>query len=119
MGIDATIVGDKLSRSEKGVLRGLHYQEPSAQGKLIQVIRGEVFDVTVDIRQGSPSFGQWTGFELSGAVGNMLWITEGFAHGFVVLSDLADVVYKVTDYWAPDTEHVICWDDPDIAIKTE
>ncbi|NQV56646.1 MAG: dTDP-4-dehydrorhamnose 3,5-epimerase [Rhodospirillales bacterium] len=116
IGIDKIFVQDNLSRSEKGVLRGLHFQEPCAQGKLIQVVRGEIFDVAVDIRQGSPHFGNWVGLELSDAAGNMLWVPEGFAHGFVVLSDSADVIYKVTEYWAPESERVIRWDDPDIGI---
>jgi len=116
IGIDKNFVQDNLSRSEKGVLRGLHFQEPSAQGKLIQVVRGEIFDVAVDVRRGSPNFGKWVGLELNDTAGTMLWVPEGFAHGFAVLSDLADVIYKVTDYWAPEMEQVIRWDDPDIGI---
>ncbi len=116
IGISQNFVQDNLSRSKKGVLRGLHYQEPSAQGKLIQVIQGKIFDVAVDIRKGSPQFGQWVGLELSDASGNMIWIPEGFAHGFAILSETADVIYKVTDFWAPEAEHIIRWNDPAIGI---
>ncbi len=115
-GIPAKFVQDNISRSKRGVLRGLHFQEPSQQGKLIQVIRGNIFDVAVDIRQGSPRFGRWIGLNLSDLEGKMIWVPEGFAHGFEVLSDTADVLYKVTDYWAPATERSIRWDDPEIGI---
>ena len=116
LGIKSKFVQDNLTQSKNGVLRGLHFQQPFAQGKLIQVIRGEIFDVAVDIRRGSPNFGKWVGLLASEIKGNMIWIPEGFAHGFVVLSDLADVIYKVTSFWAPDSEHVIRWDDPTIGI---
>lgn len=117
LGLDVTFVQDNLSHSEKDVLRGLHFQEPRSQGKLVQVNQGEIFDVVADVRHGSPRFGQWVGIELSAAAGNMLWVPEGFAHGFAVLSNSADVVYKVTDFWVPEAEQVIRWNDPDIAVK--
>jgi len=116
LGLDVTFVQDNLSHSKKNVLRGLHFQEPRSQGKLVQVIQGEIFDVVVDVRQGSPGSGQWIGVALSAVAGNMLWVPQGFAHGFAVLSDSAEVLYKVTDFWAPETEQVIRWDDPDIGI---
>ncbi len=116
LGINGTFVQDNLSRSKQGVLRGLHFQEPATQGKLIQVITGEIFDVAVDVRKGSPFFGQWLGINLSDQVGAMLWIPEGFAHGFVVLSDVANIIYKVTEFWSPEYEQVICWNDPAIGI---
>jgi len=110
-------VQDNHSRSLKGVLRGLHYQaEPMAQAKLITVMRGEIFDVAVDIRQESPTYGQWVGEILTDESREMLWIPEGFAHGFYVLSDFADVVYKTTSYYSPEHERCICWDDPSLAI---
>jgi len=116
IGIDRNFVQDNVSRSEKGVLRGLHFQEPSAQGKLVQVVWGEIFDVAVDVRLGSPNFGKWVGLELADTAGSMLWIPEGFAHGFAVLSDSATVIYKTTEFWAPEAERTIRWDDSDIGI---
>jgi len=116
-GLDVTFVQDNHSRSAKGVLRGLHYQIQQAQGKLVRVTQGRVFDVAVDIRKSSPTFGQWIGFELSAKNHLQCWIPPGFAHGFVVLSDTADFLYKTTDYYAPEHEHCIRWDDPTIDIK--
>lgn len=110
-------VQDNHSRSVKNVLRGLHYQVRQPQGKLIRVVSGEVFDVAVDIRKGSQTFGQWVGEVLSAENKRQLWIPEGFAHGFVVLSDCAEVLYKSTDYYAPADERCIAWDDPSLAIK--
>lgn len=114
----ATFVQDNHTRSVKGVLRGLHYQlPPKAQGKLIRVVTGEIFDVAVDIRKRSPTFGRWIGEVLSESNKKQLWIPAGFAHGFVVLSDTADVLYKATEYYSPDHECCIRWDDPDLAIQ--
>jgi len=115
-GINCNFVQDNLSRSVRGTLRGLHYQLEHGQAKLIQVIRGVVFDVVVDIRRGSPSFGQWAGVNLSDENKSQLFVPEGFAHGFCVLSEAADVVYKCTDFYAPEDEGGILWSDPDIAI---
>ena len=115
-GISATFVQDNHSRSGRGVLRGLHYQIRQPQGKLARVIAGEVFDVAVDLRQGSPSFGQWVGEILSAENKRMLWVPPGFAHGFYVLSETAEFLYKCTDYYAPEHERSIRWDDPDLAI---
>ena len=110
-------VQDNHSRSARGVLRGLHYQlPPHAQGKLVRVTRGAVFDVAVDIRAGSPTYGQWFGAELTGENHRQLWIPPGLAHGFLVLSDEADFMYKTTDYYAPETEGALAWNDPDVAI---
>ena len=109
-------VQDNHSRSAKGVLRGLHYQIEQPQGKLVRVARGRVWDVAVDIRQGSPTFGQWVGAELSEDNQHQLWVPPGFAHGFVVLSDSADFLYKTTDYYAPQHERCIAWNDPQLAI---
>ncbi len=109
-------VQDNLSRSQKGVLRGLHYQCQQPQGKLVTVLRGCVFDVAVDIRQGSPTFGQWVGVELSETNHRQLWVPEGFAHGFYVLSDVADFYYKCTDYYNPQFERSLRWDDTTLAI---
>ena len=117
IGIKGTFVQDNVSFSRKGVLRGLHYQQPHSQGKLVTVLQGEVFDVAVDIRVGSPQFGQWTGVVLSGENHRQLWIPEGFAHGFCVLSETAYFSYKCTDVYAPDCEGGILWNDPDIGIK--
>lgn len=112
-----TFVQDNHSRSRRGVLRGLHYQlPPKAQGKLVRVVRGAVFDVAVDIRRGSPTFGRWVGVELSESNHRQLWIPPGFAHGFLVLSDEADFLYKTTDYYSPAHERCIRWDDPTLAI---
>ena len=115
-GLQTTFLQDNHSCSLKNVLRGLHYQIQQPQGKLVRVVRGTVFDVAVDIRKSSPSFGRWTGAELSAENKRMLWIPEGFAHGFLVLSDVAEFLYKTTDYWAPQYERTIIWNDPDLAI---
>jgi dTDP-4-dehydrorhamnose 3,5-epimerase len=117
IGREVTFVQDNHSRSAKNVLRGLHYQIIHPQGKLVRVVLGEVFDVAVDIRKSSPSFGQWVGERLSGENKKQLWIPEGFAHGFVVLSDTAEFLYKTTEYWAPEFERSIIWDDPTISIQ--
>ncbi|WP_175947590.1 dTDP-4-dehydrorhamnose 3,5-epimerase [Burkholderia pyrrocinia] len=109
-------VQDNHSRSSKGVLRGLHYQVQNAQGKLVRVVEGEVFDVAVDIRKRSPTFGKWVGVVLSAENHRQMWIPPGFAHGFVVLSDAAQFLYKTTDYWFPEHERCIVWDDPEIGI---
>ena len=117
VGYEVKFVQDNHSRSAKGVLRGLHYQlPPHPQGKLVRCVVGEVFDVAVDIRRSSPSFGQWVGAELSAENHRQLWIPPGFAHGFVVLSDTADFVYKTTAYYAPESDRGLLWNDPDIAI---
>jgi dTDP-4-dehydrorhamnose 3,5-epimerase len=116
-GLDISFVQDNHSRSAQGVLRGLHYQVQQPQGKLVRVVRGAVFDVAVDIRRGSPTFGQWTGTELSEDNHRQLWIPPGLAHGFLVLSDSADFLYKTTDYYAPQHERAIAWNDPDIGIE--
>ena len=113
---DLTFVQDNHSRSAKGVLRGLHYQIENVQGKLVRVTAGEVLDIAVDIRQSSPTFGRWTGVRLSAENARQLWIPAGFAHGFVVLSDYAEFLYKTTDYYTPAAERCIRWDDPDLAI---
>ncbi|MEK7843962.1 MAG: dTDP-4-dehydrorhamnose 3,5-epimerase [Pseudomonadota bacterium] len=115
-GLDVNFVQDNHSRSAKGVLRGLHYQIQQPQGKLVRVVRGAVFDVTVDIRKSSPTFGQWVGVELTEDNHRQLWIPPGFAHGFYVLSDSADFLYKTTDYYAPEFERSLVWNDPKIAI---
>ena len=112
-----SFVQDNHSRSAKGVLRGLHYQLQQAQGKLVRVVRGSVFDVAVDIRKSSPSFGQWVGAELNEENNQQMWVPPGFAHGFVVLSDTADFLYKTTDFYAPQHERAILWNDPQIAIE--
>ena len=112
-----TFVQDNHSRSSQGVLRGLHYQlPPHAQGKLVRVVRGAVWDVAVDIRQGSPTFGQWVGQELTEDNHKQFWIPPGFAHGFVVLSESADFLYKTTNYYAPQSDRGIAWNDPDLDI---
>lgn len=116
-GLDISFVQDNHSRSAQGVLRGLHYQLHQPQGKLVRVVRGAVFDVAVDIRQGSPTFGQWTGTELSEDNHRQLWIPPGLAHGFLVLSNSADFLYKTTDYYAPQHERAIAWNDSDIGIE--
>lgn len=115
-GAQPRFVQDNHSRSGKGVLRGLHYQIQQPQGKLVRVVRGAVFDVAVDIRRSSPTFGQWAGVELSEHNQRQLWVPAGFAHGFVVLSDSADFLYKATDYYAPQFERGIAWNDPGIGI---
>jgi dTDP-4-dehydrorhamnose 3,5-epimerase len=115
-GLDHQFVQDNHSRSGKGVLRGLHYQIEQPQGKLVRVVRGAVFDVAVDIRKGSPTFGQWVGVELTEENHKQLWIPAGFAHGFLVTSESAEFLYKTTDYYAPQYERCIAWDDPTLAI---
>ncbi|HPR45367.1 MAG: dTDP-4-dehydrorhamnose 3,5-epimerase [Ottowia sp.] len=115
-GLDIDFVQDNHSRSRKGVLRGLHYQIQQPQGKLVRVTSGAVFDVAVDIRRGSPTFGRWVGVELSADNHRQLWVPPGMAHGFVVLSESADFLYKTTDYYAPQFERSIAWNDPTIGI---
>ena len=115
-GTNHHFVQDNHSRSTKGVLRGLHYQIQQPQGKLVRVVQGAVFDVAVDIRKSSATFGQWVGVELSAENHRQLWVPPGFAHGFVVLSDTADFLYKTTDYYAPQYERCIAWNDPTLAI---
>lgn len=115
-GIDVDFVQDNHSRSEKNVLRGLHYQIEHAQGKLVRVVAGEVFDVAVDIRKHSPNFGKWVGVNLSADNKRMMWVPPGFAHGFLVVSDAAEFLYKTTDYWAPQHERCIAWNDPGIGV---
>ena len=116
-GLKPRFVQDNHSRSAKNVLRGLHYQIRQPQGKLVRVVTGEVFDVAVDLRKHSPTFGRWTGITLSAESKLMLWIPKGFAHGFLVLSEFADFLYKTTDYYAPEHERCIIWNDPDIGIS--
>lgn len=118
-GLERQFVQDNHSRSQKGVLRGLHYQIEHVQGKLVRVTAGEVLDIAVDIRRSSPTFGQWVGVRLSAENARQLWVPEGFAHGFVVLSDSAEFLYKTTDYYTPSAERCIRWDDPDLAIDWE
>jgi dTDP-4-dehydrorhamnose 3,5-epimerase len=115
-GIDLAFVQDNHSRSARGVLRGLHFQKTKPQGKLVRVVRGEVYDVAVDIRNGSPTFGEWEGVILSEDNKKQFWVPPGFAHGFVVLSDTADFEYKCTDYYDPSDEGSILWNDPDLDI---
>lgn len=117
VGSDVDFVQDNHSRSVKNVLRGLHYQLKQPQGKLVRVVQGAVFDVTVDIRRSSPTFGQHVGVELSVENKRMLWVPPGFAHGFLVLSDTAEFLYKTTDYWAPEFERSLAWNDTAIDIK--
>ncbi|MDB5390578.1 MAG: dTDP-4-dehydrorhamnose 3,5-epimerase [Planctomycetaceae bacterium] len=115
-GLSGNFIQDNQSRSQRGTLRGLHFQLPRTQAKLVFVIRGEIWDVAVDVRKSSPTFGQWYGVTLSETNHWQLYIPEGFAHGFCVVSETADVVYKCTDYYAPDCEKSLKWDDPDLAI---
>ncbi|QDG71776.1 dTDP-4-dehydrorhamnose 3,5-epimerase [Janthinobacterium tructae] len=115
-GISRTFVQDNHSKSTKGVLRGLHYQIQHSQGKLVHCTAGTVFDVSVDLRKSSPSFGQWVGVELSAANKRHVWIPEGFAHGYLVTSDSAEFLYKTADYWTPEFERCILWNDPQIGI---
>lgn len=115
-GLDLDFVQDNLSSSRKGILRGLHFQNPQPQGKLVQVLQGTVFDVAVDIRVGSPSFGQWHGVILSAENHHQFYVPEGFAHGFCVLSEMALFAYKCTDFYDAPSEHCLRWDDPDLAI---
>lgn len=117
IGIDAHFVQDNHSRSQRNVLRGLHYQIRQPQGKLVRVVSGRVFDVAVDLRRDSPAFGKWVGVELSAENKRMFWLPPGMAHGFVVLSDSADFLYKATDYYAPKFEQTILWNDPDLGIE--
>ena len=117
VGIDEEFVQDNHSRSVRNVLRGLHYQIKQPQGKLVRVIQGEVFDIAVDIRKSSPNFGKWVGFNLSAENKHVAWIPPGFAHGFLVLSEVAECLYKTTDYWAPDHERCVIWNDRDLAIN--
>lgn len=116
-GKSTQFVQDNHSKSSKGILRGLHYQTENTQGKLVRVISGEVFDVAVDIRKGSPTFGKWVGEYLSAENKRQLWVPEGFAHGFFVTSEEAEFVYKCTDFYNPNAEHSIVWNDPDLAIE--
>jgi dTDP-4-dehydrorhamnose 3,5-epimerase len=116
-GLKETFVQDNHSKSAKGVLRGLHYQVQHAQGKLVRVTQGAVFDVAVDIRQGSPTFGQWFGLELSAENNKQLWIPAGLAHGFLVTSDSAEFLYKTTDYYYPEYERSLLWSDSDVGIE--
>ncbi len=116
-GLDVNFVQDNHSRSARGVLRGLHYQVEQAQGKLVRVTRGSVFDVAVDLRRASPTFGQWAGVELSEDNHRQLWIPPGFAHGFLVTSDSADFLYKTTDYYAPQHERSLLWNDPTVGVE--
>ncbi|MDP2239879.1 MAG: dTDP-4-dehydrorhamnose 3,5-epimerase [Burkholderiales bacterium] len=115
-GVNVRFVQDNHSRSAKNVLRGLHYQIQQPQGKLVRVTVGEVYDVAVDIRRSSPTFGKWTATVLSDQNKRMLWVPPGFAHGFLVTSDYAEFIYKTTDYWAPAFERCIAWNDPELAI---
>jgi dTDP-4-dehydrorhamnose 3,5-epimerase len=117
IGIDAHFVQDNHSRSQRNVLRGLHYQISQPQGKLVRVVSGKVYDVAVDVRRDSQAFGKWVGVELSAENKRMLWMPPGLAHGFVVLSESADFLYKATDYYAQEFERTILWNDPDLAIE--
>ncbi|MCU0842743.1 MAG: dTDP-4-dehydrorhamnose 3,5-epimerase [Thiobacillaceae bacterium] len=116
LGLPTEFVQDNHSRSARGVLRGLHYQLRQPQGKLVRVVRGAVYDVAVDLRRASPTFGRWAGFELTEANKRMAWIPPGFAHGFLVLSDSADFLYKTTDFYAPDHERCLLWNDPAVGV---
>jgi dTDP-4-dehydrorhamnose 3,5-epimerase len=116
VGLDVQFVQDNHSRSAQNVLRGMHYQIQQPQGKLVRVVVGEVFDVAVDLRRSSPTFGQWVGVHLSAASKQMFWVPPGFAHGFLVLSEYAEFLYKTTDYYAPQYERSLLWNDPTVAI---
>ena len=116
LGRPMRFVQDNHSRSARGVLRGLHYQLPNPQGKLVRVVEGEIFDVAVDVRRGSPTFGKWESDLLSAENKRQLWVPEGFAHGFLVLSEVAQVLYKTTGYYHPENEHCLAWDDPTVGI---
>ncbi|MBA3033553.1 MAG: dTDP-4-dehydrorhamnose 3,5-epimerase [Gammaproteobacteria bacterium] len=116
LGLDVDFVQDNHSRSQQGVLRGLHYQTKQPQGKLVRVVSGAVFDVAVDLRRSSPTFGRWTGVILSAENQRMFWVPPGFAHGFLTLSESADFIYKATDYYAPEHERTLLWNDPALAI---
>ena len=115
-GVPAKFVQDNHSKSARNVLRGLHYQIKQPQGKLVRVIAGAIFDVVVDMRRSSPFFGRWVGEELSAENGRQIWVPPGFAHGFVVISETAECLYKTTDYWAPEYERSLIWNDPELAI---
>ena len=117
IGLDVTFVQDNHSRSQKGVLRGMHFQNPAPQGKLVRVVSGAVFDAIVDLRQSSPTFGQWTGVTLSAENKRMFWVPEGFAHGFLTLEDDTDFLYKCTSAYLPQNEHILAWDDPEVGIE--
>ena len=117
IGLDVTFVQDNHSRSQKGVLRGMHFQNPAPQGKLVRVVSGAVFDAIVDLRQSSPTFGQWTGVTLSAENKRMFWVPEGFAHGFLTLEDDTDFLYKCTSAYLPQNEHSLAWDDPEVGIE--
>ena len=117
IGLDVTFVQDNHSRSQKGVLRGMHFQNPAPQGKLVRVVRGAVFDAIVDLRRSSPTFGQWTGVMLSAENKRMFWVPEGFAHGFLTLEDDTDFLYKCTSAYLPQNEHSLAWDDPEVGIE--
>lgn len=116
LGVNAQFVQDNHSRSRKGILRGLHYQIRNAQGKLVRAVAGEIYDVAVDLRKHSPTFGKWLGFHLSAANKRQIYVAPGFAHGFLVLSDYAEVIYKTTDFYAPQHERCIVWNDPTLGI---
>jgi len=116
-GLNLQFVQDNHSRSSRGVLRGLHYQIKHSQGKLVRVVAGEVFDVAVDMRKDSPQFGQWTGCHLTAENAKQMWVPPGFAHGFFVMSESADFLYKTTDYWFPEHERCLLWNDPELAIE--
>jgi len=116
-GLDLAFVQDNHSRSQKGVLRGMHFQNPGPQGKLVRVVSGAVYDVAVDLRRSSPHFGKWVGVELSAANRRMFWVPEGFAHGFLTLEDGTDFLYKCTAPYAPHSEHSLAWDDPAVGIE--
>jgi dTDP-4-dehydrorhamnose 3,5-epimerase len=117
LGLDLNFVQDNHSRSRQGILRGMHYQIKHPQGKLVRVTSGKVFDVAVDLRQSSPTFGQWAGAELSADNHRMLWVPPGFAHGFYVMSESADFLYKCTDFYAPEYDRSLRWDDPTVGIQ--
>ncbi|MYL98813.1 dTDP-4-dehydrorhamnose 3,5-epimerase [Novosphingobium sp. FGD1] len=116
-GLDLAFVQDNHSRSRRGVLRGMHFQNPESQGKLVRVVNGAVFDVAVDLRRSSPTFGKWAGVELSARNKRMFWVPEGFAHGFLTLEDDTDFLYKCTAPYAPEHEHSLAWDDPEVGIE--
>jgi dTDP-4-dehydrorhamnose 3,5-epimerase len=116
-GLDPQFVQDNRSTSRRNVLRGLHYQVERPQGKLVSAVRGEIYDVAVDLRRSSPTFGKWVGFRLSEADRRMAWLPRGLAHGFLALSESAEVLYKLDDFWSPPHERTIVWNDPDIAVR--
>lgn len=117
LGLNVHFVQDNQSHSKKGVLRGLHYQSEQPQAKLVRVLQGEIFDVAVDVRRGSSTFGKWIGVRLCSSTHRMIWIPKGFAHGFYVCSETADVLYKVTDFYAPKHERTLLWNDPEVGIE--